>query len=114
MLLGTIGNVIVVASSDEDPQFDWWIERLHLHSNDLQVLRDGKELTCNLINAASILLKSQFPGILGLQDTVLAHNLRYRAIPMNKVSIQILHTGTVYTPVHVHTCMIYLIVAFSV
>ena len=60
-----VGDLINVSPSDPDLIFNWWVESLWLFDNDKNVMREGKELTCNIINAAGSLLKQQFPNVLG-------------------------------------------------
>ena len=88
-----LGDFINVSRSDPDPVINWWIKSLQLFDDDKSVLREGKELTCNIINAAGSLLKQQFPNVQGFQDTVLAHNLKFSPMPVNGLSIQIINTG---------------------
>ena len=52
--------------------------------------RQKKLLGIYIVNAAQSLLKQKFQG---LQDTVLAHHLKFWQIKPGELSVQVLHTG---------------------
>lgn len=62
---------IVVSDNDPDPEFDWWIEDLFLNQRDREVLQTGEKLTDNIINAAQILMREQYPNLKGFKTLVL-------------------------------------------
>ena len=68
---------------------------MNLTMEDFHSLRDGKELSDKIVNAAQHLLKQQFSNICGFQSTLLGQNLSFKAIPSNCHYVQILHTGIV-------------------
>ena len=82
-----------MSDHEDSTSTDYWIKELHLYANDYKALQT-KEITGNIVNAAQSMLKRQFPLFQGLQDTVLAHHLKFRPIEPNKLSVQVLHTGT--------------------
>ena len=49
---------------------------MNLTMEDFHSLRDGKELSDKIVNAAQHLLKKQFSNICGFQSTLLGQNLR--------------------------------------
>ena len=75
------------------PCLKWWIKDLSLYDADKEVLLENKELTDNIINAAQSLMKAQFPGFAGLQNTLLGINISFKPVSRTMKSIQILHTG---------------------
>ena len=89
--------VVEVSDSDPDP-VNLWIQNLNLYDCDLQSLQPNKDVTENVINASQKLLKDQF-GICGFQNTALAHSLKFSRAPTDKLCVQVLHTGIVYTGV---------------
>ena len=62
---------IDVSDSDSGPLINWWTEALGLCDTDREILLSQSELTDN-INAAQILLSTQFPSIGGFQNTLWA------------------------------------------
>lgn len=84
---------VVVSDSDSDPLINWWIEALGLHDTDREILLSQSELTDNIINAAQILLSTQFPSIGGFQNTLLGSKLQFKPVSREISSIQIHHTG---------------------
>ena len=88
-----VTETVYVSDSDADPDLKWWIKDLTLYDEDKQILLSRQELTDNIINAAHSLLRLQFSHIGGLQDTILGHRLRYKAVNPCVSSVQILHTG---------------------
>ena len=73
-------ETVYVSDSDADPDLKWWIKDIKLYDEDKNVLLSRQELTENIINAAHSLLRLQFSHIGGLQDTILGHHLRYKAL----------------------------------
>lgn len=71
----------------------WWIGGLSLLEEDREVLRSGKELTGNIINAAQLILSNSYPQIGGFQDTSYGRNLKFLPVDPHCSNIQILHTG---------------------
>ena len=84
--------VHVLSDHDNTTSTDYWIKQLHLYTADYEALR-AKEITGNIVNAAQSVLKTQFPLVQGMQDTVLAHHLKFRPVNPDKLSVQVLHTG---------------------
>ena len=84
---------IVITNDDPDPVCTWWIKELGLHMSDKESLDANMDLTDNVINAAHLLLREQYPHIGGLQDTILGQKLLFKPVSSNKTSVQILHTG---------------------
>ena len=54
-----------------------------------KVILDGKELTDEHINLAQLIIKKQFPDIIGLQDTLLSQTDAFKAVSTDKISVQI-------------------------
>ena len=88
-----------VFDSDPDP-VNFWIKNLDLYDCDLQSLQPNRDVTENVINASQKVLKDQF-SIGGCQSTALAHSLKFSRAPTDKLSVQVLHTGTVLGGVNV-------------
>ena len=87
-------ELVVLSDSEASAPTDCWIEQLHLYATDYEALQT-KEITGNIVNAAQSLLQKQFPLVQGLQDTVLAHHLKFIPIKPDRLSVQVLHTGTI-------------------
>ena len=79
---------------------NWWIEALGLYDSDKEVLLSQSELTDNIINAAQILLRAQFPSVGGFQNTLLGNKLQFKPVSKETSSIQIHHTGIDF----IHLC----------
>ena len=87
-------QLIILSDYESDCSTDYWIKQLiYLHPSDHEALCT-KEVTGNIINAAQSLLKKQFPLVQGLQDTALAHHLKFCPIKPDELSVQVLHIGT--------------------
>jgi len=86
-------KLVVLSDHNDNTPTDYWIKELHLYVTDYEALQT-KEITGNIVNAAHSLLKRQFPLVQGMQDTVLAHHLKFHPITPGKLSVQVLHTGT--------------------
>ncbi len=52
-------------------EWNYWSKRLELLTADQEMLKRGEWLTDKHINAASVLIKEEFPKLHGLQDTLL-------------------------------------------
>ncbi len=52
-------------------EWNYWNKRLGLLTADQEMLKRGEWLTDEYINAASVLIKEEFPKQHGLQDTLL-------------------------------------------
>ena len=99
----TVGTTSIASGdSKENPLFiqkspvkddDWWMKELNLRESNRLILLNGSDLNDNIINAAQRLLKSQFSEIEGFQNTILAHNLKFKPTSSRTLSIQILHAG---------------------
>ena len=83
-----------VFDSDPDP-VNFWIKKIY--DCDLQSLQPNRDVT---ENASQKVLKDQF-SIGGCQSTALAHSLKFSRAPTDKLSVQVLHTGTVLGGVNV-------------
>ena len=83
-------DCIVVSDTDPDP--DYWIKELDLFDLDLQCLRDGKDLSENVINAAQVVLKTQFK-VEGFLATAKSQSLKYSSLSESVLCVQILYTG---------------------
>ena len=90
----------MLGDSKENPLFiqnspvkddDWWIEELILRESDRLMLLNGSDLNDSIINAAQRLLKSQFSEIEGFQNTILAHNLKFKPTSSRTLSITIMY-----------------------
>ena len=90
--LQSSNKVIILSEYEPKCSSDYWIEQLHLYGSDYEALQT-KEITENIVNAAQSLLKQKFPLVQGLQDTVLAHHLKFCQIKPDELSVQVLHTG---------------------
>ena len=78
-----------------DQSHIWWIKDLHLYLIDKEHLINGSEVSDNVINAAQLLLKHQFPHVAGFQNTILGYNLKFASIS-SLPAIQILHSGNLF------------------
>ena len=85
--------------SDTDPDPDYWIKELDLYDLDLQCLRDGKDLSENLINAAQVVLKTQFK-VEGFLSTAKSQSLKYTSLSEGALCVQILYTGIIIISVY--------------
>ena len=86
-------NPLIITQTSPVKDDDWWIKDLKLRESDRLVLLNGSDLNDSIINAAQHLLKSQFSEIEGFQNTILAHNLKFKPTSSRKLGIQILHAG---------------------
>lgn len=94
--LGEAYTLCLSTDSSDHGSISWWIEGLNLSEADADILTSGKALTDSLVNGAQILLRRQFPHVVGFQHTVLGSRLKFKSFPMygSTMTIQILHTGT--------------------
>ena len=93
----SVDEPCIVSDNDSDVMINWWIEALGLYQSDKEVLLSQRELTDSIINAAQILLSTQFPSIGGFQNTLLGNKLQFKPVSREISSIQIHHTGRLYT-----------------
>ncbi|XP_019851196.1 PREDICTED: uncharacterized protein LOC109581489 isoform X15 [Amphimedon queenslandica] len=93
---GTKGSSRSACSSlkdKEDAYLDqWWIKDLKLYNADKESLKSTVPLTDNIINAAQVLLKLQYPHISGWQDTLLEKKMNFDVIS-SYPAIQLLFVG---------------------
>lgn len=108
--LGETYTICLGSDSSDNGSISWWIEGLNLSEADAGILTSGKALTDSLVNGAQMLLRRQFPHIIGFQHTVLGSRLKFKSFPMygSTMTIQILHTGTSYSYVLVHVYILYI------
>lgn len=71
----------------------WWVKRLCLKVTDRDAITFGMELDDAVINAAQTLLKEQFPGMTGLQNTLYGSRLGFEALSVSSNSVQVIHDG---------------------
>ena len=86
-------NPLIIIQTSPVKDNDWWIKDLKLRESDRHILLNGSDLNDSIINAAQNLLKSQFSEIEGFQNTILAHNLKFKPTSSRTLVIKILHAG---------------------
>ncbi len=64
-------SIVLNDSPVSNDEWNYWNKRLGLLTADQDMLKRGEWLTDKHINAASVLIKEEFPKQLGLQDTLL-------------------------------------------